>query len=113
MPLRNAVVHGRKNQADSMAKALRDLFPDLENKPTTEVNKHIGRAVRELQGMVRQALRAYIYMRTHNAQAEWPDTDDFDYLPFDSQKLREIQRQLGIKHVAEEESKVSYWRSLG
>lgn len=34
--LRNTIVHGRSNQADSMAKGLKELFPELESKSTAE-----------------------------------------------------------------------------
>lgn len=111
--LRNTIVHGRANQADSRAKALKELFPDLERKSTTEVNKHLGRAVGELQLIVRQALKAYIHMRIHHTQARWPDTEDLDYLLFDSEKRHEIQKQLGIERIDREQSKVTYWRSIG
>lgn len=112
--LRNAIVHGRGDQAERTARALREFFPELEGRPTTKVNKHIAKAVRELQRIVRQALRAYIHMKAHNAQAQWPDAEDFDYLPFDSERRHQIQKRLGIKHMArEEEAKFTYWRSLG
>jgi hypothetical protein len=111
--LRNTIVHGRSNQTDSMAKSLKELFPELEGKSTAEVNKHVGRAVRELQLIVRQALKAYIHMRTHHAQAIWPDAEDFDYLLFDSEKRHQIQKQLGIKHIAKKEPVVTYWQSVG
>lgn len=111
--LRNAIVHGRVNLADSMAKALKELFPELEGKPATEVNRHIGKAVRELQLIVRQALRAYIYMRTHSTQAQWPVAEDFNYLLFDLERRHQTQKQLGIKHIAREEPQITYWQSIG
>ncbi len=111
--LRNSIVHGRRSQADSMANALKDFFPELRDKPVDEVNRHIGKAVRELQKIVRRALVAYVYMITNHTQAEWPDTDDLEYLPFDSQKRREIQKNLGIKRSKGNQSEVTFWRALG
>jgi hypothetical protein len=112
--LRNAIVHGRKDLAGSMAQALKEFFPELEGKPATVVNRSIGNAVRELQLIVRQALRAYIYIRTHSPQSKWPPiAEDFDYLLFDSERHHQIQKQLGIKHIAGEVSQITYWQSIG
>lgn len=98
--LRNSIVHGRRNKANSMAKALREFFPELPAKTSAEVNevnRYTGRAAGELQKIVRRALTAYIYMRTENTQTQWPTAGDLEYLPFDSQKSREVQKKLGIK----------------
>ncbi|MCJ7635066.1 HEPN domain-containing protein [Candidatus Bathyarchaeota archaeon] len=95
--LRNSIVHGgRKNQTESMANALKDFFPELKGKPVNDVNKQIGKAVWQLQKIVRSALRAYIHMRTNNPKAEWLDTDELEYLLFDSQKCTEVQKRLGL-----------------
>lgn len=81
---------------DDVAKALKEFFPELKTKPNSEVLKRIGGAVTALQNVVRPILRAYIYMRHNHTRDEWPDTDDFECLPFDSQKRLLIQTQLGI-----------------
>ena len=95
--LRNAIVHGRrKNPKVDVANALKKFFPKLNTKPNKEVLEHIFGAVMTLQDVVRRVLRAYIYMRHSNTRDEWPDTDDFECLLFDSQKRLLIQTQLGI-----------------
>jgi len=95
--LRNAVVHGgRKGQTESIANALKDFFPELKGKPANEVNKHIGKAVWQLQRIARSALGAYVHMRTRSPGSEWPNTDELECLLFDSQKCGEVQKRLGL-----------------
>lgn len=95
--LRNTVVHGgRKDHTESMANALKDFFPELKGKPANEVNKHIRKAVWQLQKIVRSALGAYVHMRTSSPESEWPNTNELECLLFDSQKCREVQKRLGI-----------------
>jgi len=96
--LRNAIVHGRRtDQYESIAKSLRDFFPELKTKPVAEVIKHMPRAVWQLQNITRRALAAYVNIRTNNPDAVWPNKDELESLIFDSQRCREIQKQLGLK----------------
>jgi len=94
--LRSSIVHGRKNQAESMASALKEFFPELREKSITDVNKNIWKAIRELQSIVRTALNAYINMKTRDENAVWPDNEDLEYLPFDSKKCCSVQKRLGL-----------------
>lgn len=111
--LRNAIVHGRGNQAKNMANALKELFPELEGKTNSEVNKHIGGALKELQFIVRKTLRAYITLKISDSQASWPTADDYDYLLFDLERCHQIQKQLGIKTTTEEVPDFKYWKAIG
>jgi hypothetical protein len=111
--LRNAIVHGHGDQTENTAKALKEMFPELKSKTTIEANKHIRSAVRELQFIVRHSLQSYIHMKLHHATAQWPNEEDFDYLPFDSKGRRKTQKQLGITHITPEKTKVTYWHSIG
>lgn len=96
--LRNAIVHGgRKNQIENVASALRDFFPELKNKSTNDTNKYMGRAVWQLQKIVRSALRAYIHMRLNNPASEWLSTDEIEGLLFDSKECRKVQMRLGLR----------------
>jgi hypothetical protein len=111
--LRNAIVHGGKNQKNKIPKALKDFFPELRDRPENEVIPYVRKATEELQKVVRLVLRAYVYMKFNNAGTEWPKTDDFEDLPFDSKKRRLIQKQLGIRRSPAKQPKITYWQSLG
>jgi len=94
--LRNAIVHGSDDQEKRICNALTDFFPELKSKLPNEVIPYISKATEELQRITRLLLRAYVYMRCNGTREKWPDTDELEYLPFDSTKRRLIQRQLGI-----------------
>ena len=110
--LRNTIVHGRGNQVKTRANALKELFPELEGKTNAEANKYIGRALSELQFIVRKTLRAYINLKVHDSQASWPAADDYDYLLFDLERCHQIQKQLGIKPITGEVPDFSYWQAI-
>jgi len=95
--LRNAIVHGKRNQAKEMSTALRSFFPDLpDNAEQSTVLLYLERAVDALQGIVRSALRAYIHLHTHSPDITWPDSEQLDILPFRPHELRILQRRLGV-----------------
>ena len=94
--LRNAIVHGGKNQEKDIYDALKYFFPELKNKPKDEVVPYIAKATEELQRVVRLVLRAYLYMRDKKTREKWPDADELEYLTFDSVKRCLVQKQLGI-----------------
>ena len=110
--LRNTIVHGRRNQEKTRANALKELFPELEGKTNAEVNKYIGRALSELQFIVRKTLRTYINLKVHDSQASWPAADDYDYLLFDLERCHQIQKQLGIKSITGEVPDFTYWQAI-
>lgn len=110
--LRNAIVHGGKNQTKEMSNALKDFFPELKDKPQNEVVPYLSKATEELQKVVRSVLRAYIYMRSHSTRTEWPDDDECESLPFDSKKRCLVQKQLGIKRSPAKQPDITYWQRL-
>ncbi len=94
--LRNAIVHGSKNQEKDICNALTDFFPELKGNPMSKVIPYVRKATEELQRIVRLVLRAYVYMKYNQTREEWPIADELEYLAFDSAKRRLIQKQLGI-----------------
>ena len=94
--LRNAIVHGGRDQEQGICNALIDFFPELKKRPTNQVITYLSKATLELQRIVRLVLRAYVYMRYNDTRQEWLNVDDLEYLPLDSTKRRLIQKQLGI-----------------
>jgi len=84
----------------------------LEGKTNSEINKHMGRALTELQFIVRKTLRAYITLKVNDSQASWPVADDYDYLLFDLERCHQIQKQLGIKTTTGEVPDFTYWQAI-
>ena len=107
--LRNAIVHGGKDQTQKMTKALKRFFPELNNKPQNEVVPYVRKATEKLQKVVRLVLRAYIYMRSRRTRTEWLKVNDFEYLPFDSNKRCLIQKQLGVKRSPANQPDITDW----
>lgn len=96
--LRNSIVHGGRNQTREMSNALKEFFPELNNKTQTAVIPYITKAVKELQNVVRLVLKAYIYAKSRGTLSKWlEDEDDFLYLPFAAKKRSVIQKQLGLR----------------
>lgn len=94
--LRNAIVHGGKNQGKKLCNTLTDFFPEFNNKSVDEAVPYLIKATQELQRIVRLVLRAYLYMRCNQTREKWPSTSELEYLAFDSTKRRRVQQQLGI-----------------
>lgn len=92
--LRNLIVHG-KGGSERLEQQLKKHFPDPKyKKDGTQI--YFGRALLELQSIVRRILRAYIYMRNHKTRAAWPKAEDFEDLCFDNMECRKVQEQLGL-----------------
>lgn len=110
--LRSTIVHGGEKPERQICKALRSFFPELKGKQQQEVLPYLGKALVVLQKVVRLVIRAYIHMVINQTRDEWPDSNDFDYLPFDLKKHHVIQKQLGIKpYTAKQIHKITYWQS--
>ena len=95
--LRNAVVHGRRGNKHPMVAPLKRFYPELLGKSDEEVLGNLYNVQREIRGLVRSSLRAYVSMRILGARKDWPTPDQLEALQFDSRARRKLQSQLNIR----------------
>ncbi len=93
--LRNHIVHGKVG-LEKLEQYLKKHFPNPKYNENDGTEMYFGRALLELQNIVRRILRAYIYMRNRKTRAAWPKAQDFEELCFDERECRKIQVQLGL-----------------
>ena len=98
--LRNAIVHGQQRPSNALMQALSSFNSNPDRSSTEDIDSQLWHAVGEVREIVRKALRAYIHMESNGTLADWPRADNIEDLQFDSQKLRQLRRQLGVNRIS-------------